>query len=217
MAKFTARKAAIAIAASVMALTASMAQAAPVVFDYTFTTPNTDGYTANGNIQLTIDNTNLGNSALAPAYPFVYAILSATGTITFTGAGPTITDNISLADANTSAQVDNDIYTNVAIAPGAKFAWDNLGVGFDSGANGFFINFSGNSCNKASCTAIYLFNGADQSVSTLEPLPSTGGVYQQENIVFQTLTTVPAPLPIALIGSGLLAIGFVGQRRRRAS
>jgi hypothetical protein len=222
MAKFKTNSLAIAFAAGVMALAAPIAQANEIFLDYTFTTPNTNGYTATGNILLTVDTTNLGGSALAPTYPFDYNITAAAGTVTFSGSGPTIVDDVTLGAATATNIPDNIIYTSAPIGPGASFAWDSEGLGIESTIPpNLFIDFSGNTCsgpkNAQTCTATYLLNGADSTISSLNNLPTTSGNYQQENLTFQSLTAVPAPLPIAMIGAALLGIGFVGQRKRRAS
>lgn len=154
-------------------------------------------------------------------------------TATYNGGGSYL-DQIAL-------KVSSSVY-DVSIfddnAPGGAAAWTPLGK--NSGINGSGCSGSGNGFTCADSTIVLngglglavpggtytwifdvtvnngmLFAGLEGSTVKARYVDANG--YKVGNLVSEKLTTVPEPSTLLLLGSGLLAFGFVARRSRRSN
>jgi hypothetical protein len=199
MAKFKSTTAAVAIAAGVMALafSASAANAGTVSFDLGYQTGSIlSGSTVAANLMAN----DLGTFTIGTTNYEEYKVTSILGTTSGTGFSLPLTGllapNPTLDIAISPFTEDDIIFKDLATG---KFAIDSDGLGFKQGTT--FINLYAQTFDP---TSIY-YGLYVQSTD-----------YPPEDAVVSnlTITQVPAPMALALLGTGLLGLGAVSRRKK---
>jgi len=231
MAKLNSRKTALAMAAAVVALAVSapVAQASEITYDWTFqTTGTSSGSYVSGNVLLSIDSSSLVTSTAAGAtFPNRYNIDSASGGVSFFGPGGTLVQSSSvtgLMDPITSA-ADDWIYSTGALGTsGISFAFDGFSFpGIPGLAGGVGLTLSPGPDVQVNdfFDVFYIAQGRDTSDDiTLAALPGAGNTSQgtpvvEEQIGSQLFTQVPEPFTIGILGMGLVGLGAAVRRRQQ--
>jgi len=235
-----------AISVMALAAAAPKAQANEIYFDLTFTTVGAqNGSGISGNFLLGVDsNTDPGasgsNSPLnGVGFSNGYDILQAYGEVTYSlasspgststvwssttdeGNGPGLFVPTSFPGTN---HVDNLLFSNGAIGvTGTSYTFDAAGLGLlmSSLPN---LSFGLNSADDPNDFQLTGWNGTGSARVTLPLTNVTVGnisgsrtATNFESVADETFNLVPAPTPLAVLGSGLAFLGLLLRRRRNAA
>lgn len=195
------------------------AYADPISMDWTFNTHSADGETISGNVIVGLQyDAGLTAESLANGSqtPYVYDLTSATGSVTFSGnlnqtvsvSGPTPT--------TLTNQPDNEFFFQYAL-PHANdgFVFDTYGVGVNLATTlpGIDLALDITYVGKSNIP-VYTYqllaldsNGDAGHVA----IPGSNDAHLTE-VLSDSMTAVPEPTGIALLGIGLLGIAFLRRR-----
>lgn len=241
MTNFT-TKTAIALAAGVMAASIMLPTVASasnidtnvLYYDWQFKTVSTDGETIAANIVVGLQYNAIYSDPGAPNTPdpYAYDVLSATGSVTFSGnvnETVAITGLVPATDATTPS--DQIFFQQPLPLLNDGFLFNNAGVGvFLSTAGldlatalpGLDVGLNYTSKNGTNYYQLVSLDSTGASGDNVLPGTITadnpdGTTFESISNTTQTLTQVPEPGAIALIGAALLGMAWFRRRTQSAA